>query len=499
MESNFNTPQRQSSIGIFVLFVDSLQKFGRAFLPILLVFFFKNKNLSMLFVVLALLGVFLVTALIAYLKYVNFTFYIDDENDEFVINEGIINKTVTTIQLNKIQQVNINQSFFQRLVNVYAVDVDTAGSDNKEGNIKAISHALALDLKARLLENSAGTVRRTADELVLVDETEKQTFLKINILSLIKVGITSNYVKSVALILTFFFTIQENLHSIGKDDLINEDAIEGFIANSSVVYSVFLFILLMFSVVFIINIVRTLVKYFNYTITKQKGSLLLSYGLISTKSTIVKPEKVQIVTITRNYFQKKLNVLEVKIKQAVRDEKQHSKSQIEVPGCNEIEKDEILQLIFKQLPQKGEMITPNFRKLVFSIFLIIVLPVAGFFLFGMNIHPKLLDYSSFVIVYILFFLTILVFGFRNYRLFVNEDTVIKESGAWDIDHEIIKIDKIQAVSTSQLFWHKGLNIGTLTLHTAAGNVTFQLGNYATINKYVNNWLYKIETSNSNWM
>ena len=182
MESNFNTPQRQSSIGIFVLFVDSLQKFGRAFLPILLVFFFKNKNLSMLFVVLALLGVFLVTALIAYLKYVNFTFYIDDENDEFVINEGIINKTVTTIQLNKIQQVNINQSFFQRLVNVYAVDVDTAGSDNKEGNIKAISHALALDLKARLLENSAGTVRRTADELVLVDETEKQTFLKINIL-----------------------------------------------------------------------------------------------------------------------------------------------------------------------------------------------------------------------------------------------------------------------------------------------------------------------------
>jgi putative membrane protein len=189
----------------------------------------------------------------------------------------------------------------------------------------------------------------------------------------------------------------------------------------------------------------------------------------------------------------------VKIKQAVRDEKQHSKSQIEVPGCNEIEKDEILQLIFKQLPQKGEMITPNFRKLVFSIFLIIVLPVAGFFLFGMNIHPKLLDYSSFVIVYILFFLTILVFGFRNYRLFVNEDTVIKESGAWDIDHEIIKIDKIQAVSTSQLFWHKGLNIGTLTLHTAAGNVTFQLGNYATINKYVNNWLYKIETSNSNWM
>ncbi len=499
MEANFNTPQRQSTIGILVLFADSLQKLGRAFFPILLVLFFKTENLSKLYIVLSILAVFLITVVIAYLKFINFTFYIDDENDEFIINEGVINKSITTIQLNKIQQVNINQSFFQRLVNVYAVDVDTAGSDNKEGNIKAVSHATALALKARLLENSKKAVVLDTETESIAEESEKQSFLKINILSLIKVGITSNYVKSIGLILTFFFTILENLKNIGKDNLINEEAIDGFVANNSAVYSILVFILLLFSVVFIINIVRTLVKYFNYTITKQNGSLLLSYGLISTKSTIVKPEKVQIVTVSRNYFQKKLNVLEVKIKQAVRDENQHSKSQIEVPGCNEIEKDEILQLIFKQLPQKGEMITPNFRKLVFSIFLIIVLPVTGFFLFGMNIQPKLLDYSSFVIVYVLFFLMILVFGFRNYRLFVNEDTVIKKSGAWDIDHEIIKIDKIQAVSTSQLFWHKGLNIGTLTVHTAAGNVTFQLGNYAVINNYVNNWLYKIETSNSNWM
>ena len=74
-----------------------------------------------------------------------------------------------------------------------------------------------------------------------------------------------------------------------------------------------------------INIGRTLLKYFNYTITKQKGSLLLSYGLINTDSTILKPEKVQIVTISRNYFQKKLNVLEIKIKQAISDEKNQKK------------------------------------------------------------------------------------------------------------------------------------------------------------------------------
>ena len=39
------------------------------------------------------------------------------------------------------------------MIGVYALDVDTAGSADKEGKIKAISHFLALDLKSRLLEN----------------------------------------------------------------------------------------------------------------------------------------------------------------------------------------------------------------------------------------------------------------------------------------------------------------------------------------------------------
>jgi membrane protein YdbS with pleckstrin-like domain len=41
---------------------------------------------------------------------------LDNENEEFIINEGIFNKTKTIIQLNRIQQVNINQSLIQRLV-----------------------------------------------------------------------------------------------------------------------------------------------------------------------------------------------------------------------------------------------------------------------------------------------------------------------------------------------------------------------------------------------
>jgi len=225
----------------------------------------------------------------------------------------------------------------------------------------------------------------------------------------------------------------------------------------------------------------------------------MSYGLINTESTILKPEKVQIVNLSQNYFQKKLNVLEIKIKQAISDEKKQKKALIEIPGCNATERDEILKLIFKQLPEKGVKMLPNFRKLVFSIFLTIVLPLTGFYFFGKRIDAEVFKYTHFAIFYTVFSLIIHFFGFRNYRLFISDNHIIKQSGAWDVDHEIIEIKKIQALTTSQLFWHKNLNIGSLTMHTAGGSLTFYLGQYDTIKDYVNLWLYEIETSDSNWM
>lgn len=500
MEANFNQPQRQSKIGILVLFFDSLYKFGRASLPIIFIFLIKADFTDKLLIFAGILGLIVVTAIVAYLKYINFTFYIDDKHDEFIVNEGIINKTKTTIQLNKIQQVNIHQNLIHRIIGIYALNVDTAGSDKKEGNIKAISHSLAVALKSKLLDNELKKKYIFNDEVAEIEEnTTPNSFLKIHFISLLKIGITSNYVKSIGLILTFFFTILENLKNIGKEDVIDEDKIGKVVNSFPVIYGILMFILVMFTIIFIINIGRTLIKYFNYSIAKQKGSLLLSYGLINTESTILKPEKVQIVNISRNFFQKKLNVLEIKIKQAASDEKKQSKAQIEIPGCNNFEKDEILKLIFKELPQKGAMMQPNFRKLVFSIFLTIVLPLSGFFIFGKYINTEALNYSHFTIVYTIFFLLIHYFGFRNYRLFVSKNHIIKQSGAWDIDNEIIEIKKIQALTTSQLFWHKSLNIGSLTMHTAAGNITFHLGKFDKIKEYVNLWLYEIETSESNWM
>ena len=91
------------------------------------------------------------------------------------------------------------------------------------------------------------------------------------------------------------------------------------------------------------------------------------------------------------------------------------------------------------------------------------------------------------------------FSFKNYKLFVSNNFVIKQNGAWDIDTTIIEPYKIQAIETQQFFWQKATNIGSVTLSTAGGTVSFTTGNYTEIKQLVNYWLYEVETWEKNWM
>jgi putative membrane protein len=266
MLANFNHPQRQSLSGVIILFMNSLQKIGRAFVPILVVFFLKIETASVLLMILGAIGIMILIGIFAYLKYLNFTFYIDEKSEEFIVNDGVFNKSKIVISLHKIQQVSIHQNLLQRIINIYEISVDTAGTDKQEGNIKAVSHEVALALKEKLLENR--NIFENLEKDVTVETEKKMPFLRIQLINLFKIGITSNYAKSIGLIITFFFTIYENLHNIGKEDVLTGLEIESKFNSYPILISILIAIAGLFFVVFLINIFRTVLKYFNFTIEK---------------------------------------------------------------------------------------------------------------------------------------------------------------------------------------------------------------------------------------
>src|SRR5690606_27488202 len=136
MEQKFDKPQRQSAVGIVIMFADTLQKFLRAMWAPLAITIYRMPSDALLYVVLGVIVLFLIIGVVAYLKYKNFTFFLDEQKEEFVIQSGVLSKKKLSIGLDKIQQVNINQNIIQKLIGVYSLDVDTAGSGSKEVSIR---------------------------------------------------------------------------------------------------------------------------------------------------------------------------------------------------------------------------------------------------------------------------------------------------------------------------------------------------------------------------
>jgi putative membrane protein len=498
MNLDFSEPRKQSPAGIVVMFVDTLQKSIKAFFFPLILFLAKAKELHLAYVLLSLLVVFILLAIFTYFSYKNFTFFLDSTKKEFVINEGVFHKTNLTIQLNKIQQVNINQSLIQQMIGVYSLEIDTAGSEKKEVKIKAIDHDTATILKEKLL-----SLRHTEASEDLSSVTEKdQPFLKLSNATLLKVGITSNYGASIALLIGFIFGLFQLYRDYSAMLEIKEDQYTELFAKGLSITAVGILIVMALILVLATNLVRTFLKYFDFNIVKHGQSLAINSGLLTKKNILITPNKVQIATYSQNYFQKKFDFLNVRIRQAAfktADMEAHQKTFIDIPGCDIQEKDNILKLLFSVPPIQGEELKPNYRFLFLQVMIWIVLPITAFVTIGSNFLSAFDYLYKYLLPYVLLVGVMLIYEYRHHRLYVDANFIIKKSGIWDVQYEIIEPYKIQAITANQYFWHKKANIGHLIIHTAAGMIHFKYGNYAQIQLLVNTWLYKIEPSKKDWM
>ena len=245
MTFDFSKPQHQSVKGIAIMFVDTLQNIIRGLWVPLLLILYKFDWSKMVFFGIGVFVLLLVIGIIAYLQYKNFTFFLDEEKEEFVIQKGVITKNKITIQLDKIQQVNINQSVIQKLVGVYSVDIDTAGSNKKEASIRAVDNEIALHLKNRLLSFDKTTERETTE---YVSEEAQKPFLKISFFTLVKVGITSNYGRSIALILGFIGSLYGGFSDVADSLEFDEQQVTGLVEQGFNYFSLSFFFVIGFDI-----------------------------------------------------------------------------------------------------------------------------------------------------------------------------------------------------------------------------------------------------------
>jgi putative membrane protein len=204
MNADFNTPQRQSAVGIIIMAADTTQKLIRAFFFPIILLFVKSETSTLIYVGIAIALFFIGIVVFAYLSYRNFIFYLDEEQQAFIVHHGVFNKTQLSVQLNNIQQVSISQNFLQKIIGIYGLKIDTPGTEKQEISIKAIEEGLANQLKQRLLNSQQFNNSSFAQTIT---EDTSTAMLQISAATLFKVGLTSNYGSSLAVLIGFSYAV----------------------------------------------------------------------------------------------------------------------------------------------------------------------------------------------------------------------------------------------------------------------------------------------------
>ena len=201
---SFSDPQRQSEWAIIFIILRFLRKFLVQIWPILAAVALgrsRNSHFDTFELVIAGLGVFsLISSILAYFRYY---FHISDE--ELVIQKGILKKVRLDLPFDRIQSVNFSQNFLHQLLNVTAVEIESAGSDQKELKIDALQIPVADKLREKLLKKKGQVIVNSidyasSDTTVSVPRTKE--IMSLDVRSLLKVGLTQNHLRPIGLVLS---------------------------------------------------------------------------------------------------------------------------------------------------------------------------------------------------------------------------------------------------------------------------------------------------------
>ena len=494
--TNFSEFSKQSPKGIIVLYFKQIYTTLKLFWILL---FFAIKDFSKFskigenYIYLGILVVLLFFLIRAFLIYKNFLFKID--NNHFILQQGIISKTNTSIPFHRIQNINFKQNLVQQIINVYEVSIETAGSTDTEIAIKALNFEDAKNLKSVILDS------KEINESIVKQSTEKP-FLKISILELFKVSLTENHLRNLflffAILLGFFQQIQQIADSFGETE-----TLDGFIKDSTNAVStsfILVFTLLVFLTItaFITSFVRIFLVHFNLYAYLKKDAFEINQGLFTKKSIILKKQKIQNITVSTNPLKRLIGISYITFKQAVSGKINHKNEKvIKIVGCKKNQVDDVKTNLyqFKDIEAQDKMYPDTYyinRVYLFNLLFLVIIYVS-IYIFT---EPFFL-YSLVLILPIYGFLIQKKINKRFYKL--NEEMIVVGNGMIETHHTYLELFKVQNIKLKQTIFQQRSNVTDLILQTASGKITVPCLSYSKAIEMYNHILYKVETSHKSWM
>ena len=490
---DFSLPRRQSARGLILIYFQEGRKLFKTFWPILVPMLLTRHAEKKLWYIGAMLAFCMVLLLIhTILYYRKFQFHID--NGQFILRKGYINRKTLTIPLDRIQNVNTNQTLLQQLLNVMSVEIDTAGSANKELKINALSKPaatlLAMEL-SRYLEEAPSAAGETEARPAATEELIMQLTNR----DLLRIGISQNHIQAALLIIVFGSQFYSQVKDFFKEqaEKYAHEAFD-FIGQSgwALITAMIIFFIL---ISFLYSMIRTLILFYDLRLLRMNQSYRIVSGLLSRKNLLIPFRKIQQLNWETGPLKKLFGIYKVNFLQATSGVSAIN-TQIEMPGCLQRH----IELLKSDLFGADNLIgQPVIRSC--NVYFQRTWLYKGW-LPALLFSPLLfLDwrYIFLLIAWVLFMLIFSRWTLKKSYFQVNGDQIRVSSGA--ISHTFMQMEfhKVQHVRFTQSWFYRKRGVASLEIGNASGKINIPFIEVQIARQLYDYLLWYAETSGRKWM
>ncbi|MEO1627199.1 MAG: PH domain-containing protein [Bacteroidota bacterium] len=493
----FYQPQRQSPVAILLILFRLLKALLRQAWPLAVVLFINPKSGFWAYIIYFAIVAAVGTAVLSILSYFKFFFYIRDE--ELVIEKGILQKTKLNIPFDRIQTINFQQNLIHQVFNVISLEVDTAGSSQKEFAISALEKDQAEFIRSYVMaQKKQQEPPSEITEAIEEEESSRpdQLIFKLTPQDLLKVGLGRNHLRTLGIIIATIFGLFQYLEEAMGQKRTIQLLGDYFGVQLSSIFSTILFLLPFFLLAAVLlTLVNTVLQYFDLRFFRTTQGFKTIAGLFTRREQSTSLQKIQWVRWSTNPLMRLFK--QYRLQLAAASSAQVGRQQaMSVPGCYQAQIEAVRQSYFPAFAQQERESSGISKAIISRHLLYFGLPpfLAGPFITG-GLGPFDLLWLGWIpLVYFLSHRF-----WKKWRFHISADGLQTDKGIFGSQATLLQWYKVQAIDIRQTPYQRRKQLATIHFFTAAGSVIIPyipLADAQTLRNFV---LYKVESDPRKWM
>lgn len=491
----FNIPQRQSKWAIIFIIIRFIKRLALQIWPILIALFLgrSSNSFDRLELIVAGMGILgMITSIIAYFRY-----YYHISDTELIIRRGLFNRIKLNIPFERIQSINFKQNVLHQLLNVTELDIDTAGSKEKELQIDALSISKAEQLRAILLQKKSKANPSLALEVdQAMESPEKEQILALSDRDLIKVGLSQNHFKPIGLLIGFIFSLYAYSYTIDVDPM---EIFEFIWKRGSALDFLELTILTLLIIpgLVLYSIIRVYLNYYKLQFWRQESKFQVMQGLFTRQEFAAVDKKIQILSWSQNLLERAIGFYNLHFRQASSGTQREEKTRFMIPGCDE----KRIRFVMNAWIGEKKILLDHRHTVSIHYFYHGAFYFSLFSAIGIAISLFLTQYfASVIILGMCAFLIYYRWVSYKKKIYVYSNEVLYTGGgAFGFSHSIMPLSKVQNISITQNPYQWRRNLASLVVFTAGGPLVIPYIDEQKAKDLLDFLIYQVEISKKPWM